>query len=214
MIRLTRCLAVALVLSSAPASAAVIERTLSYSLGPTSGTFGDGQTLSGIGTFFNDDPFEFGLGDRLVFNVMFDHPLQVFDFGEPTDEYFSFGLGTTPGSPGFSGTWISSIEAIGSHGDVWAGPITLAWIGGGGGFGWGGHGVNVTDHMGIFSGIRWITELTSAKEGVPMTIASFTGVQMGADGIRVLPVPEPVLLTQLAIAVLAVVSRQRWARRR
>jgi hypothetical protein len=136
-----------------------------------------------------------------VVNIHFDHRLQVFDFREPTDEFFSLGLFTVDGSPGFSGTWISSLEALGGRGGIWSGPITLAWEGGGGGFGWGGQGINVTDHQGSFTGLRWTTQLTSANEGVPMTLGSFGGVTMAADGIRTLPIPEPGALSLLGIGL-------------
>lgn len=99
-------------------NAALIERTLSYALGPVNGSFGQGQTLMGVGTFFADDPFVIGVGDTLIFDVLFDSRLQVFDFRDPVEEYFSFGLDTVPGSPGFGGTWISSIEALGARGDI------------------------------------------------------------------------------------------------
>ena len=69
------------ILVSVPATADVLERDLQYTLGPISGSFGDGQTLSGVGTFFSDEPLVFGLGDTLVFNILFDRGLQVFDFG-------------------------------------------------------------------------------------------------------------------------------------
>jgi hypothetical protein len=187
---------------SATASASTIEFNLHYTLGPVVGTFGSGQTLSGVGTFFNNTPIVVDVGDTLIFNILFDQTLQVFDFGNPTLEYFSFGLNTAPGSPGFSGTWVSSIEAVGSRGNIWSGPITIGWQGSGAGFGWGGQGVNVTDTVGTFTGIRWTTQLTSASEGVPMTLTAFTGVQMGAEGIRVLPVPE---LSSLRLLVVGTV---------
>ena len=202
--------AVILVALSSTTSAATIERSLLYSLGPVHGVFGDGQTLSGVGTFFNDDPFMFVVGDTLVFDILFDHPLQVFDFGDPTYEVFSFGLQTVPGSPGFNGTWLSSIQALEASGDIWPSAIVSAWQGGGVGVGWGGVGVNVTDHEGIFRGIRWITQLTSAKQGAPLTLSSFTGVQLTADGIKVLPVtvPAPGTMTECAAGILAVMLRR------
>ena len=190
------------VMNTAPASASVIEFNLQYSLGPVNGTFGQGQLLNGVGTFFSNTPIVFDVGDTLVFNILFDQTLQVFDFGNPTDEYFSFGLNTAPGSPGFSGTWVSSIEAIGSRGNIWSGAVTQASQGGGAGFGWGGSGVNVTNNVGTFTGIRWTTQLTSANQGAPMTLIAFTGVQMGAEGIRVLPVPEPETLRLIVVGLL------------
>lgn len=188
------------VVVSARASAATIEFDLRYTLGPIDGTFGDGQLLSGVGTFFSDEPIVFDVGDTLVFNILFDQTLQVFDFGDPTLEYFSFGLNNAPGTIGFSGTWVSSIEALGTTGNIWSDPITLAWQGGGPG--WGGHGVDVTDNVGTFTGIRWTTQITSVREGVPVTLTAFTGVQMGADGIRVLPVPESSSLSLIAVGIL------------
>lgn len=195
-------------------NAALIERTLNYTLGPINGSFGDGQTLMGVGTFFADDPFVIGVGDTLIFNILFDSRLQVFDFREATDEYFSFGLNTVPGSPGFGGTWTSSIEALGARGDIWAGAITLGWMGGGAGFGWGGQGINITGSQGSFTGIRWTTTITSAREGSPMTIYAFTGVQMGADGIKVVPanIPEPGTLALLGLGLAGLgISRRRKA---
>ena len=71
--------------------------------------------------------------------------------------------------------------------------------------GWGGVGVNVTGNVGTFTGIRWTTQITSANIGVPMLLTAFTGVQMNADGIRVLPVqvPEPPTLIVIAVGLLA-----------
>lgn len=190
---------------SSVARTAIIEFDLNYAIStaPISGNFGVGQTLSGVGTFFPSDAFVFGLGDTLIFNVLFDQSLQVFDFGDPTDEAFSFALNIVNGTPGFSGTWVSSIEAIGAIGDVWVGPITRGWTGGGAGFGWGGAGINVTSSQGMFSGIRWTTTLTSATEGNPMTLFAFTGVQLSADGIRTLPtlVPEPTTFALFALVL-------------
>jgi hypothetical protein len=187
------------VASAAPASAALIELELHHPIGPIDGVFGDGQAIGHTHQFF--DPLVFGLGDTLVVNIHFDQRLQVFDFQEPTDEVFSLGLFTVDGSPGFSGTWISSLEALGGRGGIWSGPITLPWQGGGSGFGWGGQGINLTDHQGSFTGLRWTTQLTSANEGVPMTLDSFGGVTMVADGIRTLPIPEPGVLSLLGIGL-------------
>jgi hypothetical protein len=82
---------------SSIARAALIEIDLhySFSLASISGDFGDDQTLGGVSTFFSDDAFYFGLGDTLVFNILFDRRLQVFEFEDPpgsTNQYFSFGL--------------------------------------------------------------------------------------------------------------------------
>ncbi len=195
------------------AQANIIEFDLDYSLSlaPIFGNFGEGQILGGVGTFFPDDAFVFGLGDTLILNILFDQSLQVFDFGESTDEAFSFGLNIVSGSPLFSGTWTSSIEALGGIGDIWSDPITLNWIGGGAGFGWGGQGVEITGSQGIFSGIRWTTTLTSVNEGDPMTLSAFTGVQMHADGIRILPtlVPEPGTLELFGIGLFGLLLMRR-----
>jgi hypothetical protein len=120
----------------------------------------------------------------LVLDILFDQRLMLFDFREPTDEFFILGLFTVDGSPGFGGTWVSSLEALSGRGGIWSDPITLAWQGGGGGFGWGAQGINLTDHQGSFTGIRWTTQLTSANEGAPMTLGSFSGVTMSTDGIK------------------------------
>ncbi len=50
-------------------SAALIEMDLHCPLGPVGGTFGDGQTLSGVGTSFSADPVVFGVGDTLVVDI-------------------------------------------------------------------------------------------------------------------------------------------------
>jgi hypothetical protein len=172
---------------------------LHHPIGPIEGVFGDGQAIGHTHQAFN--PLVLGLGDTLVVTIQFDHRLQVFDFQEATDEFFVLGLFTVDGSPGFSGTWISSLEALGGRGGIWSGPITLPWQGGGSGFGWGGQGINVTDHQGSFTGLRWTTQLTSANEGVPMTLGSFGGVTMVADGIETLSIPEPRALSLLGIGL-------------
>jgi len=169
------------------AQAGMIEFDLSYELGPISGDFGTGQTLSGVGTRFPDETVVFDVGDTLVFNILFDQLLAVIDVGPPTDEVFSFGLNVLPDTLGFGGTWTSSLETLGAFGDTWADPIVSSFTGGGAGFGWGGVAANVTDSLGIFDGIRWTTTLTSAREGAPMTLYAFTGVQLSADGIAIIP---------------------------
>ena len=182
--------------SSTSVLAETIEFDLNYSISQASisGDFGQNQTIGGVSTFFTNEAFYFGLGDTLIFNILFDRRLQVFEFADPpgsTNQYFSFGSGCGYLCPqpngGFNGTWTSSIEALGGQGNIWSGPITLGWQGGGGGFGWGGQGIRITDSEGSFTGIRWTTTLTSVNEGGPLLLAGFTGVQMGADGIRLLP---------------------------
>jgi hypothetical protein len=177
---------------AAQANASIIEYDLNYSIA-------DGL---GHAQWF-DSTFMFGLGDTLVFNILFDRRLQVFDLGDPSYEAFSFGVNIAPGTPGYSGTWVSSIEALGAIGDIWSGPITIGWRGGGAGFGWGGAGIQVTTSEGSFTGIRWTTRLTSASEGVPMELWAFTGVELRADEIRILPVPEPTSLVLFASGLLA-----------
>jgi hypothetical protein len=178
------------------AQADVIEFDLDYSLSlaPIRGDFGDRQSIGDVGTFFTDEAFFFGLGDTLVFNILFDSRLHIFDFGEPTEEVFTFGSGCGYLCPqpngGFNGTWTSSIEAIGGRGDIWSGPITVNWQGNGS-IGWGGVALPMTTSHGSFTGVRWTTTLTSVNTGGPLLLAGFTGFSGSADGIRVTPVPEP-----------------------
>lgn len=182
--RVAICL-VAAAVCAAP-QAEVIERDLYYTLGPITGVFGERQGLGDNAIFFYDNPIVFDLGDTLVVNIWFDQRLEIVDVAEPTLETFSIGLNTIPGSPGFGGTWISSIEAIGRSGDVWSGPVTQGFIGGGAGFGWAAN-IEATTNRGSLIGIRWITTLTSVREGVPMTLTAFKGVSGAADGYRKLP---------------------------
>jgi hypothetical protein len=189
-------------LCSTPVIADTFEFDLNYSLSQAtiSGNFGDSQTLGGVGTFFTDEAFFVGLGDTLIFNILFDQRLQVFEFFDPpgsTNQYFSFAsscglLCPQPNGP-FSGAWTSSIEALGGRGDIWIGAITKSWVGSNG-IGWGGAGIPITESQGSFTGIRWTTTLTSVNEGGPVLLAGFTGVQMGADGILILPAAFPVTI--------------------
>lgn len=185
----------------ATVTAEVFERNLNYPLSAATvnGEFGVDQGIGGIAVFFDNDPITLTLGDTLVLNILFDRRLEVFEFYDPpgsTNQYFSFGLDCGYSCPqpggGFGGTWTSSIEALGTQGDIWSGAITKSWIGGGAGFGWGGAGLDLTDSQGSFTGIRWTTTITSIYDGGPVILSAFTGVQMGADGILILPLEIPV----------------------
>jgi hypothetical protein len=180
-----------LLLVSVQVGAAIIEFDLDYTLGPIVGEFGEGQSLRDNASFFPDEAFTVDVGDTLIFDILFDQRLHVFDFREPTEEVFTFGLNTFPGAPGFNGTWVSSIEALGARGDIWSDPITQGFGGGGAGFGWGGVGLEVTSSAGFFTGVRWTTTITSANEGAPLTLYAFTGFSASADGFFTSPLPVP-----------------------
>ena len=197
-----------LLLTSSVASAGLIEINQQYTLGTISET-AEGEVLGHTHQYF--DPFVFGLGDTLVFNFLFDQRLQVFDYDGPTLEDFILHLGMPPESAGFSGTWTSSIEALGGHGDIWSGPITMSWQGGGGGIGWGGQGINITSSQGSFTGLRWTLQLTSANEGVPMTLNS-SALTMHADRIEKVPrVPDPG--STLLLFSISLVGLRAWRKR-
>ena len=197
----------------ATVSATLIELSQNYTLGSIANReSGEGQVLGHTHQYF--DPIVFGLGDTLVFSFLFDQRLQVSDFDVPTSEAFSLQLGIAEGYPGFSGTWFSSIEALGGQGDIWSGPISMSWRGGGGGIGWGGQGINVTSSQGSFTGLRWTLQLTSATEGVPMTLNS-SALTLWADGIgkQPLTVPDPgstLLLLGIGLAGLRAWKKPRW----
>lgn len=195
-----------ILLVSGQVNAAIIEFDLDYTLGPIGGEFGEGQGLGDNATFFPDEAFTVGVGDTLIFDILFDQRLHVFDFGEPTEERFSFALNIFPGAPGYSGTWVSSIEALGARGDIWSDPITQGWQGGGAGFGWGGIGLEVTSSAGSFTGVRWTTTITSANEGAPLTLYAFTGFSGNADGFRISPVPVPAAAWLFGTALIGLVG--------
>lgn len=175
-------------LEPAHAYAATFEYDLVCKVGTITGDFKDGQTLNSPAIFFPDNPIRLNVGDTLILNLLFDQVVQVFDFGQPTEEYFTFGLDwSDPNIPSWAGTWTSSIEALGAKADIWTGPFTVNWQGSGAGFGWGGTGVPVTDSQGSFTGIRWTTTITSASEGVlPLMLTAFTGITFHADAIKLL----------------------------
>ena len=112
-------------------AATTIEVTQNYTLGAISGTFGEGQVLNHTHQPF--DPIVLGLGDTLVFTFLFDQRLEVFDFNV-TDQHFVLGLDCRCQNTPWSGTWTSSIEALGGLGDM-VRTITLNWRGGGAGIG-------------------------------------------------------------------------------
>ena len=163
------------------AHAETIERTINYSVGnvgenPLGGKFlGDGPPI------YFDETFLFGVGDTMIVNILFDKMVELSDFGEPTNEFFSIKVGPLPGTTPYAGTWTGSIEAIGASGDVWSGAVSRNFNGGGGGFA---ARINATDTQGIISGIRWTSTITSASQGDPMTVYSFDGAQIFADDIR------------------------------
>ena len=212
MRRLALLVLLAMVSTPATASATLIELSQNYTLGSIANReSGEGQVLNHTHQYF--DPIVFGLGDTLVFTFQFDKRLQVFDYAELSDEAFSLQLGIASGSPGFSGTWFSSIEALGGQGDIWSGPISMSWRGGGGGIGWGGQGINVTSRQGSFTGLRWTLQLTSATEGVPMTLNS-SALTLHADRIEKVPrdVPElgsTLLLFGIGLAALRARGKRR-----
>ena len=136
------------------------------------------------------------------------------DLGTATYEWLVLSLQITQGDPGFNGAWVSSIEALGRNGDIWAGPISKDFVGGGAGFAWSGGGPQVTEGVGSLTGIRWTTTLASAGEGVPLALTSFSGVDIRADGLRQLPlspVPAPATgwLLLSGLAGLGVMGRRR-----
>jgi hypothetical protein len=170
--------------------AATFEYDIVCRLGTITGDFKAGQMLTSPAVFFPDNPISLNLGDTLVVNLLFDHVVQVFDFGDPSEEFFSFGLDWQDRSvPSWAGTWTSSIEALGAKGDMWTGPFTANFQGSGAGIGWGGVRVPVTDSQGRFTGIRWTTTITSASEGdLPLSFTAFTGLTFHyADAIKLLP---------------------------
>ena len=179
-------------LISTPTKAATIEVDIDCTLGPVQGTFGEGQFLNDVTTFFPSDPIAFDLGDTLVVNILFDQTLNIFDFGDPTREFFTFALNIPAGDTLYSGTWRGSIEALGAKGDIWSGAISGNFTGGGAGPGFGKSALEVTTSEGSITGIRWTTTLTTATQGTPMTLVAFTGVSLSADGILVTPTPIPV----------------------
>jgi hypothetical protein len=185
--------------------AAVIEFDLNHTLGPLRGDFGNGQSISDHAEFFPDRPITLRTGDTLIFNILFDYRLQVFDFGEPTEEVFTFGLdcGRSCDGVAYSGTYTTSIEALGGRGNIWSDPIFASFSASGIGFGWGGVGLEVTDSQGSFAGIRWTTTFASFREGEPLTVSGFTGFSGRADGFRLIPVPEPGTLALFGIGLTA-----------
>jgi len=202
-------LILAMVSLPATASATLIEISQNYTLGPVSAG-SDGDVLGHTHQYF--DPVVFGLGDTLVFNFLFDTRLQVFDYDGPTLEAFILQLGMPSGYPGFSGTWTSSIEALGGRGNIWSGPITMSWQGGGSGIGWGGQGLNITDSQGSFKGLRWTLQLTSATEGVPMTLNS-SALSLYADRIEKLPRDVPDSGSTLLLFGISLVGLRAWRKR-
>lgn len=169
-----------------PAHAATYEYNLLCRVGTITGPFKTGQVLHSPAIPLSASPIVLNVGDTVVLNLLFDRVVQVYDFGEATDEYFSFGLDwSDPNTPSWAGTWTSSVEALGAKGDIWSGPFTVNWQGSGAGFGWGGVGVPVTTSHGSMTGIRWTTSITSATEGtLPLILTAFTGVQFGADAFK------------------------------
>jgi hypothetical protein len=182
------------------AQADLIEFDLDHTLGPLRGDFGDGQSISDHAEFFPDRPITVSTGDTLIFNILFDHRLQVFDFGEPTKEVFTFGLQCVDRCA-YGGTYRTSIEALGGRGNIWSDPIFASFDASGIGFGWGGVGLDVTDSQGSFTGIRWTTTFTSFREGEPLTVSAFSGFSGRADGFRLLPLPEPSTLALFSIGL-------------
>jgi hypothetical protein len=171
--------------------AATYEYDLLCRVGTITGDFKDEQTLHSPAIVFPDQPITLNVGDTVVLNLLFDQVVQVFDFGTPNPEHFSFGLDWSDPNVGpWAGTWSSSVEALGAKGDIWVGPYAMNFGGSGAGIGWGGVGVPVTNSHGSLTGIRWIATITSATEGVlPLRLTAFTGIQFGADAIKLSPLP-------------------------
>lgn len=175
-----------LTLAAANVDAATYEYDLLCRVGTIAGDFKDQQTLRSPAIAFPDDPIVLTVGDTIVVNLLFDRVVQVFDFGTPTGERFAFSLDSTDPNVGpWTGTWSSSIEALGGKGDIWVGPFNMNFGGTGSGLGWGGVDVPVTSSHGTLTGIRWTATITSVTAGVlPLTLTSFTGVELTADALK------------------------------
>lgn len=81
----------------------------------------DGVILLGSGFFFRDNPIVADVGDTVVIDLFFAdrQRIQVFDFGEPTLELVSIGLGTQSGEPLIiSGRWLGAFTMLGVAGKL------------------------------------------------------------------------------------------------
>jgi len=175
-----------LAVPAAHAEAATYEYDVLCRVGTIAGDFKDQQTLRSPALAFPNQPIVLNVGDTVILNLLFDRVVQVFDFGTPTGERFSFSLDSTdPNVRPWTGTWSSSIEALGGKGDIWVGPFSMTFGGSGSGLAWGAVDVPVTTFHASLTGIRWTATITSATDGVlPLTLTSFTGVELTADAIK------------------------------
>ena len=96
--------------------ASVIERTIEVQLGTVADDpNSDGQILSGVASFFPDDPSPLAIGDTLILNLSFANHARVelFDFDPQGKETLTFALNVPLGSPGPNGaTWTNTITLL------------------------------------------------------------------------------------------------------
>ena len=207
---LLRKLAVVIVamLAATPATADFIERDFTIELGTITAT-GSGDVLSGIALFFSDNPFTLSVGDTLIANFVFDtrQRVQVFDMGDPTIEIITGGFFTALGDPSPQSIVSTILGFTGVRGNANSGPFSEV-TGNGGGLGVVSFG-NFTDTQFSFTGFRFQTTILSSLYGYPATFESYSGMQLNADRIRILPVPEPSTLALVGIGLLGMAMTRR-----